>query len=117
MRPEEPLFFASVEGILAEIQRLLKSRSDVQVLIMSLEQSANLDSTAAECLIELADDLKRKNKVLFLARIKDPARQLLLIIADEKFHGKLFWSVNDAVLAAQIASLNRPSTLSSDLLE
>ena len=105
LRPEEPLFFASVEGILAEIQRLLKSRSDVRILIISLEQSANLDSTAAECLIELADDLRRKNKVLFLARVKDPARQLLLKIADEKFHGKLFWSVDDAVLAAQIRLL------------
>jgi SulP family sulfate permease len=101
LRPEEPLFFASVEGILAEVQLRLKSRSDVQILIMSLEQSANLDSTAAECLIELADDLKRQNKVLLLARVKDPIRQLLLKLAEEQFQNKLFWSVDDAVVNAQ----------------
>ena len=112
LRPEEPLFFASVEGILSEVQRRLKARSDVQILVMSLEQSANLDSTAAECLIELADDLKRQNKILFLARVKDPIRQLLLKLAAEQFQGKLFLSVADAVVAAQIASLNRQSALS-----
>jgi SulP family sulfate permease len=100
LRPEEPLFFASVEGILTEVQLRLKSRSDVQILIMSLEQSANLDSTAAECLIELADDLKRHNKVLLLARVKDPIRQLLIKLADERFQEKLFWSVDDAAVNA-----------------
>ena len=105
LRPEEPLFFASIEGILTEVQLRLKSRSDVQILIMSLEQSANLDSTAAECLIELADNLKRQNKVLLLARVKDPIRQLLLKLAEEQFHGQLFWSVDDAVVDAQKMSL------------
>jgi len=101
LRPEEPLFFASVEGILAEIQRRLTSGSDVQILIISLEQSANLDSTAAECLIELADELKRQNKVLLLARVKDRIRRLLLKLAKEQFRDKLFWSVEDAVVAAK----------------
>jgi len=101
LRPEEPLFFASVEGILAEVQLRLKSINDVQILIISLEQSANLDSTAAECLIELADDLKRQNKMLLLARVKDPIRQLLLNLAEEQFQNKLFWSVADAVVDAQ----------------
>ena len=101
LRPEEPLFFASVEGILTEVQVRLKHSIDVQILIMSLEQSADLDSTAAECLIELADDLKRQNKVLLLARVKDPIRQLLLKLAEEQFQGKFFWSVADAVVYSQ----------------
>ena len=101
LRPEEPLFFASVEGIFAEVQRRLKSRSDVQILILSLEQSANLDSTAADCLIEFANDLNHQHKVLLLARVKDPIRLLLLKLAEKQFQGKLFWSVNDAVVGAQ----------------
>lgn len=101
LRPEEPLFFASVEGILTEVHLRLKRSSDIRVLIISLEQSANLDSTAAECLIELADNLKRQHKVLLLARVKDPIRQLLLKLAEEQFRGKLFWSVDDAVSGAQ----------------
>jgi len=36
-----------------------------------------------------------------LARVKDPIRQLLLKLADEQFHDKLFWSVADAVVSAQ----------------
>jgi len=109
LRPEEPLFFASVEGILAEVQQRLKSRDDVQILILSLEESANLDSTAAECLIELADDLKRQHKALLLARVKDPIRELLLKLAEEQFHDKLFWSVADAVLGAQKNATLNPS--------
>jgi len=101
LRPEEPLFFASVEGILAEVQLRLTSRTDVQILIISLEQSANLDSTAAECLIELADELKRQNKVLLLARVKDRIRRLLLKLAKAQFKDKLFWSVEDAVVTAK----------------
>jgi sulfate permease, SulP family len=101
LRPEEPLFFASVEGILAEVQRRLTSSSDVKILIISLEQSVDFDSTAVECLIELAEDFKRQNKVLLLARVKDPIRQLLLKLAEEQFQDKLFWSVEDAVINAQ----------------
>jgi sulfate permease, SulP family len=101
LRPEEPLFFASVEGILTEMQRRLTLDSTAQILIISLEESANLDSTAAECLIELAMELKHQNKVLLLARVKDPIRQLLLKLAAEHFQDKLFWSVADAVAHAQ----------------
>ena len=101
LRPEEPLFFASVEGILAEIHRRLKTRNDVQILILSLEQSANLDSTAAECLIEFAATLKDREQALLLARVKDPIRLLLLQLAEDQFQDKLFWSVDDAVVAAQ----------------
>ncbi len=101
LRPEEPLFFASVEGILTEMQRRLTLDSTAQILIISLEESANLDSTAAECLIELAMELKHQNKVLLLARVKDTIRQLLLKLAAEHFQDKLFWSVADAVAHAQ----------------
>ncbi|MFA5985514.1 MAG: SulP family inorganic anion transporter [Methylococcaceae bacterium] len=101
LHPEEPLFFASVEGVLAEVQQRLTGSSDNQILILSLEQSANLDSTAAECLIELAADLKRQHKTLLLARVKDPIQQLLLKLDKEQFQAKLFWSVDDAVKAAQ----------------
>ncbi len=101
LRPEGPLFFASVEGILAEVQQRLKARDTVQTLIISLEESANLDSTAAECLIEFANALKRQDKMLLLARVKDPIRQLLLKLANEQFQDKLFWSVADAVIMAQ----------------
>jgi sulfate permease, SulP family len=100
LRPEAPLFFASVEGILTEVQRCLTQADTAQILIISLEESANLDSTAAESLIELADQLERQNKVLLLARVKDSIKQLLLKLAGEQFQDRLFWSVDDAVIYA-----------------
>ncbi len=101
LRPEEPLFFASVEGVLAEIEMRLKARPEVQILIISLEHSADLDSTSAECLIEYAAHLARHNIVLLLARVKDPLRHLLLKLALGQFQHKLFWSVADAVVGTQ----------------
>ena len=101
LRPEEPLFFASVEGILAEIEMRLKVRPEVQILIISLEHSADFDSTSAECLIEYAAHLTRHNIILLLARVKDPLRHLLLKLALGQFQHKLFWSVADAVVGAQ----------------
>ena len=71
------------------------------VLIISLEQSADLDSTAAESLIEFAGHLNKRKKVLLLARVKDPLRHLLLKLAPAQFQHKLFWSVEDAVVGAQ----------------
>ena len=101
LRPEAPLFFASVEGLLTEIYRRLKARKDVRILIISLEQSADLDSTAAESLIEFAEHLNKRKKVLLLARVKDPLRHLLIKLAPTQFQHKLFWSVADAVVGAQ----------------
>lgn len=100
LRPEEPLFFASVEGVLVEARKRLEARADVAVLVISLEQSADLDSTAAECLVELAHVLKRRGHTLLLARVKDPVLQLLLQMEQQLFQGRLFWSVADAVESA-----------------
>ncbi|WP_077560960.1 SulP family inorganic anion transporter [Polaromonas sp. C04] len=100
LRPEEPLFFASVEGVLVETMARLEARSDLTVLILSLEQSADLDSTAAECLVDLCRMLERRGKTLLLARVKDPVRQLLLKMEPALFENRLFWSVADAVASA-----------------
>lgn len=101
LRPEEPLFFANVEGIVTEAQRRLAGRDDVHILVISLEESANLDSTAAECLVEFIEQLKHQHKRLLLARVKDPINQLLMQLAENAFKDILFWSVNDAVIAAK----------------
>ena len=101
LRPEAPLFFASVEGLIAEIYGKLKARKDTDILIVSLEQSADLDSTSAQSLIEFAEHLAQRNKVLLLARVKDPLRLLLLKLAPAQFQHKMFWSVADAVAGAQ----------------
>lgn len=116
LRPEEPLFFASVEGILSESLNLLLARYDVQILIISLEETANLDSTTVECLAEFVDQLKHRQKILLLARVKDPISQLLLNWSSDNFQDKLFWSVNDAVMAAEkLGVVNLDSSFSNKM--
>ena len=70
-------------------------------MILSLEESSDLDSTAVECLLELDRRLRAGGKRLVLSRVKEPVRDLLsrwdpqgLGAAD-----RLFWSVADAVRA------------------
>lgn len=101
LRPEQPLFFASVEGVFDVIKARIKARNDCKIVILSLEQSSDLDSTATENLIELATILKELNITLLLARVKDPVRALLLKTAPDLFQGKLFWSVADAAGGAE----------------
>jgi SulP family sulfate permease len=106
LRPEEPLFFASADRVVADIGVRVRSHASVHTLVLSLEESADLDSTAVECLLELDARLRSSEKRLLLARVKDPVRELLSRF-DPKELGVLersFWSVADAVDAAQQAS-------------
>lgn len=101
LRPEEPLFFASVDGIFDVVRAHLKKRSDCKIVILSLEQSSDLDSTARDSLIELCQNLKDAGVITLLARVKDPVRQLLQNTTGNLFTDKLFWSVADAADAAE----------------
>ncbi|MBC7709159.1 MAG: SulP family inorganic anion transporter [Rhizobacter sp.] len=97
LRPEEPLFFASVEGVLADIKARITNRTDVKNLVLSLEESPDIDSTAAECMVDLLTVLECHQINFVIARAKDPVRAVLLKIAPDKFNEKFFWSVADAV--------------------
>ena len=78
LRPEEPLFFANAERVVAEVlARLSAHRNEVRAVVLSLEESTDLDSTAVECLVELAQRLREAGVVLVLSRAKDAVRALL----------------------------------------
>jgi len=99
LRPEEPLFFASAERVSANIMMAVSIRSSVKFVVLSLEESSDLDSTAVECLLELDKHLKNNGQQLILARVKGPVRELLANLAPDEL-GKpdgMFWSVADAV--------------------
>ncbi len=103
LRPEEPLFFASAERVTADILQRVERLPEVHTVIISLEESWDLDSTAAEALSELHQQLHAQDKRLALARVKDPMRALLHRLDPEGLgrKGRMFWSVADAVQAAQ----------------
>ncbi len=108
LRPEGPLFFASAERVVADVMVRAGGRADLHTVILSLEESSDLDSTALESLIELDQRLLASGKVLMLARVKDPVRELLGRCHPHSLgsNNRLFWSVADAVQAQSVARVD-----------
>jgi SulP family sulfate permease len=97
----QPLFFASVERVVTDGMARVRHRDEPRTVILSLEESSDLDSTAVECLLELDLRLRGMGKGLVLTRVQEPVRELLArwnpqgVGADDR----MFWSVADAAQA------------------
>ena len=101
LRPEEPLFFANAESILALARQRVDEHAGTRVVVLSLEESSDLDSTALESLADFATWLSARDIPLRVARLKDAVRELLLRAALPQLLPQAldFWSVQDAALA------------------
>lgn len=99
LRPEEPLFFASAERVVSDVMRVVRSRPGIRFVVLSMEESSDLDSTAAECLLELDKRLVDEGRTLVLARVKDSVRDLLFYLDPGGLGNadRMFWSVADSV--------------------
>jgi MFS superfamily sulfate permease-like transporter len=78
LRPEEPLFFANAEAVLDSALARLAAEPAARALVLSLEESPDLDGTAIEALGQFADTVARQGRVLRLARLKDRVREVLV---------------------------------------
>jgi SulP family sulfate permease len=101
LRPEEPLFFANAETVLAHARHRVEERKDLHRVVLSLEASPDLDSTALEALADFAAWIHARGPGLCIARLKDDVRELLLLAALPQLPESAlgYWSVADAVLA------------------
>ncbi len=81
VRPGVPIFFANAERIFATIE-VLANQTAAKVVVLSLEASNDLDSSALDTLAESTTRLAARGQVLFLAHLKDPVRDLLLLAGD-----------------------------------
>ncbi|TXJ02830.1 MAG: SulP family inorganic anion transporter [Aquabacterium sp.] len=77
LRPEAPLFFGNVESLLGQVRHVLRHRPGWHTLILSLEESPNLDGTCVEALRDLCHDLDRAGQHVMLARLKRHAHEVL----------------------------------------
>ncbi len=79
LQPAHPLFFANVEPIFNQIRKITDhTDSSIHSIIISLEESPDLDSSSLEALIVFYDYTHNiLQKSLFLARLKDPALNVL----------------------------------------
>ena len=94
-RPNAPLFFANAETVLRDIGRAAAA-SDAHVVIISLEESDDLDSTALDALDEFAQSLHANGRRLILARAHDKVRDVLCAAGLADMAGTSTFSVADA---------------------
>lgn len=98
-RPNAPLFFANAEASLRAIGDALRTRPE-PVLVLSLEESSDLDSTAVEALAEFAQAQKAQARRLILARAHDRARDVLEAAGEADLALGSTFSVADAARLA-----------------
>ncbi len=77
LRPEEPLLFANADPVMA-LARAKVQRARVKLVVLSLEESPDLDSSSLESLAEFSAWLAQRHIELRVARLKDSARDGLL---------------------------------------
>jgi len=105
LRPEEPLFFANAELILEDVQKRVSAKADsVQAVVLSLEETFDLDSSSLEALQSFFRVMHVMGKPLALSRLKHPVHQLLdqsfgNAVASPLFSGR---SVDETVSQLQI---------------
>jgi sulfate permease, SulP family len=99
LRPEEPLFFANAEPLFAKVREQLLCAPAVKLVVLSLEESPDLDSTALEELGEFAAWFAARGGELRVARLKEQARDALVRAAFKQLTSPLldYSSVDDAV--------------------
>lgn len=106
LRPDEPVFFANAERLFAEVRRrTLEADASVRAVIVSLEETYDLDGTSVEALQDLATWMRKAHRQLVLARLKPPVLELLQNALDGDAQGPLLVdrSVDDAVKMARAA--------------
>lgn len=103
LRPEAPLFFANVERVLAEVRSYIAAARPSQ-LVLSLEETPDLDGTTIEALAAFAADMAVEHIQLSLARLKDPVLALLQGSPATRETLLQGGSVDDAVEALSAAS-------------
>ncbi|WP_019832350.1 SulP family inorganic anion transporter [Sphingomonas sp. PR090111-T3T-6A] len=102
-RPAEPLFFANAERVLGGVEDRLAGATGLKGLVLSLEESFDIDSTALDALIEFDQRMTRRGWTLRLARVHDHVRDLLALAGAGALASRSSYSVDDAVASLQEA--------------
>jgi len=104
VRPEEPLFFANADPLLAQVRDRVLASPQAKLVILSLEESPDLDGTVLEALSEFCSWLAARGRELRLARLKERAREALrrANLASVPEEALDYWSVDDAVRGVRV---------------
>ncbi|MDY7579976.1 SulP family inorganic anion transporter [Herbaspirillum sp. RTI4] len=78
LRPETSIFFANAERVLGQVRGLMEAAGEsVHTLVLSLEESPDLDSSSVEALVDFCAAMQAQHKHLLFARLKAPVQQVL----------------------------------------
>ena len=110
VRPEQPLFFANAEPLLAQVRQRALAAPDWKLVILSLEESPDLDSTTLEALEEFCCWLAARGVQFRVARLKELAREVLLRakLAHLPASALDYSSVDDAVRGEGVSPTQQP---------
>ena len=99
LRPDERLFFANVEPLLAKARDEVRQRPPARIVVLSLEESPDLDSTALEALGEFFAWLAAHGREIRVARLRKTTRDALQRAGFPRLHAIAleYSSVDDAV--------------------
>lgn len=103
VRPSEALFFANVERILGGALHLARhAEPPVHTIILSLEESPDLDGTSIEALEVFFLQVRALDMLLILARLKHEAKAVLAMLPTQELEQVFLsgLSVDDAVQQA-----------------
>jgi MFS superfamily sulfate permease-like transporter len=99
-RPAMPLFFANAERVLALITAGSRADPATKVVVVSLEESFDLDSTGLDALLEFDTGMRIAGVQVHYARVHDHVRDLLLSAKAGDLVARSSYSVQDAVMGA-----------------
>ena len=100
IRPNAPLFFGNADALLGDVVLQRVRATDASTIVLSLEESDDLDSSALEALREFRDALSSQKRALILARVHDRARSVLQDGGLADLAESSTFSVDDAVRSA-----------------
>lgn len=103
-RPAGPLFFANAERVFGLIAVRVRATPAVTAVVVSLEESFDLDSTALDVLSEFDATMRAAGVVVGLARVHDRVRDLLSAAGALGLLAASSYSVDDAVDAMRSAA-------------
>lgn len=109
LRPDAALFFANADRVLTQARHVIEATdSTCRAVVLSLEESPDLDGSTIEALGEFTSALRLAGKNLFLARLKPAARDALVRAAlpGQDLAALMDLSVDDAVRVAQQGAVN-----------
>ncbi|MDE3209974.1 MAG: SulP family inorganic anion transporter [Pseudomonadota bacterium] len=98
LRPEQPLFFANAEAVMALARQRVETHAGRRAVVLSLEESPDLDSTTLESLADFSRWLAARGIRLRVARLKDLVRAVLQRADLPQLPAAAldYWSVEDA---------------------